>query len=111
MAAIPTVDLDRAQLLLDNGALMLDVREREEFDAGHVPPARNIPLAELPDHLGDLPRNRTIVCICRSGGRSARATLFLIESGFEVVNVEGGVIAWHLDDRPFVGAHGDPRVG
>ena len=110
MASVPSVDPDQAERLLENGALLLDVRELEEFDAGHVPDARNIPLAALPDHLGNLARERTIVCACRSGGRSARATQFLVESGFTAVNLEGGMIAWHLDERPFVAEHGDPRV-
>lgn len=86
--------------LLDGDAVLLDVREEHEWEAGHAPMATWIPLAELPDHLDDLPRERRIVCVCRSGVRSLRAAHFLQESGFDALNLSGGMLAWFAEDLP-----------
>jgi rhodanese-related sulfurtransferase len=80
--------------LVQAGALLLDVREPAEWRAGHAPGARHIPLAEIQGRLGGLPRDRRVVVVCRSGGRSARATALLARSGFEAVNLNGGMRAW-----------------
>ena len=80
--------------LLSSGALLLDVREAAEWRAGHAPAARHIPLGELEGHLGELPHDQTVVVVCRSGGRSARATTVLTRSGFEALNLKGGMKAW-----------------
>ncbi len=74
--------------------VLLDVRESDEFAAGHAPDAVHHPLGTLPDAWRALPRDRTILCICRSGGRSAHATAFLAEQGLTAVNLEGGMQAW-----------------
>jgi rhodanese-related sulfurtransferase len=87
--------------LLDDEALLIDVREVSEWDAGHAPMASLIPLAELPDHVDELPRNRLIICACRSGARSQRAAVFLQENGFDAVNLAGGMISWFAEDLPF----------
>ena len=63
--------------LMRSGALLLDVREPAEWRSGHAPGARHIPLGELESRLGELPRDQTMVAVCRSGGRSARATSVL----------------------------------
>jgi hypothetical protein len=101
--------LDAQQLLAD-GALLLDVREDAEFAAGRSSVALHIALATLPDHLESLDSARTIVCVCRSGGRSARATEFLTEHGFTAVNLEGGMTAWHEAGLPMVADEGEPVV-
>lgn len=75
-------------------AFLLDVREDDEWAAGHAPDAVHIPLGELPTRHGELPRDRQIVAICRVGGRSARATAFLRQQGLDVHNYEGGMQAW-----------------
>ena len=80
--------------LVRAGALLLDVREPGEWRAGHAPGARHIPLGELEGRLGGLPRDRRVVVVCRSGGRSARATALLTRSGYEAVNLNGGMRAW-----------------
>jgi rhodanese-related sulfurtransferase len=73
---------------------LLDVREPAEFDAGHAPGAVLVPLGRLPHGWSELPADRTILCICRSGARSGQATMFLREQGIDAVNLAGGMQAW-----------------
>lgn len=80
-------------------ALLLDVRQQEEWDAGHAPDAVHIPLGELPSRLDELPAEQEVAVVCRSGGRSARATAFLLSEGRKAVNVEGGMQAWASEGR------------
>jgi rhodanese-related sulfurtransferase len=110
MAEIRNVDVVEAARLAQGGALLLDVRQDDEWDAGHAPDARHVMLAELPDHVGSLDADRLIVCVCRSGGRSARATAFLMEQGFDVVNLAGGMTAWAQEGQPLTSESGDPTV-
>lgn len=111
MAHITNVDAQKAFDLVEGGALLLDVREVSEWDLGHAPQALHIALSEVPDHLDDLDRARRIVCVCRSGGRSARAGQFLLEQGFDVVNLEGGMTAWSEHKLPLVADSGAPVIG
>ncbi|HEY1824843.1 MAG TPA: rhodanese-like domain-containing protein [Acidimicrobiales bacterium] len=106
--AVREVTPSEAVELLGQDALLLDVRQEVEWGAGHAPMANLIELAELPDHLDELPKDRTIICACRSGARSLRAATFLQEQGFETVNLAGGMIAWHAEDLPFESDTGDP---
>ena len=96
--------------LLDLDAVLLDVRQESEWEAGHAPMASLIPLAGLADHLDELPRDHLIVCACRSGGRSLRAATFLQENGFEVANLAGGMMAWFAEDFPFESESGDAVI-
>ncbi len=96
MDAIGSVDPAGARDLVAAGARLLDVRDDHEWAAGRAPGALHVALAELPDRVDDLDRSRAIVCVCRSGGRSARATEFLVERGFDAVNLAGGMTAWAL---------------
>ena len=73
---------------------LLDVREVDEYTAGHAPDARHHPLGSIPVVWESLPQGRTILCICRSGARSAQATAYLREQGLHAVNLEGGMQAW-----------------
>lgn len=108
--SVRAVSPSEALELLDGDAILLDVREESEWDAGHAPMASFIPLAELPDHLDELPRDRLIICTCRSGGRSMRAATFLQESGFDTVNLAGGMLSWYAEDLPFESDEGDPTI-
>ncbi len=75
--------------------MVVDVREPEEYAQGHVPGAINLPQADLASRLDELPRDRPLALICRSGARSLRATQFLRQVGFEqVMSVRGGTLAW-----------------
>lgn len=110
MDQIENVDVAKALQLVDEGALLLDVREDLEWEAGHASAARHIPLTSVPDFVDDLPRERVIVCVCRSGGRSARAGQFLTEQGFSVVNLEGGMTAWQAAGAEMVADGKEPTV-
>ena len=88
--------------------VLLDVREADEWEAGHAARAQWIPLGELERARFKLPMNRRIVCVCRSGARSARATESLIAWGFEASNMEGGMKAWAASGLPVVRDDGSP---
>jgi rhodanese-related sulfurtransferase len=91
---------DEAAALDD--AVLVDVRETDEWRAGHAPSAQHIPLGRLANHAPKLPKNRRIICICRSGNRSAQATLTLRDAGLDAVNLEGGMRAWAAAGLPVV---------
>lgn len=87
------------QLAGRSGVPLIDVRERDEFAAGHVPGAVNLPLSELGERLGELPAEAFDV-ICQVGGRSARAVQALESRGYDATNVEGGTGEWVAQGRP-----------
>jgi rhodanese-related sulfurtransferase len=91
---VPSVDATEARQLLDDGALLLDVRRDGEWQAGHAPDARHIPLDQLTRRSGEVPPDRPVVAVCRSGARSGQATKFLRGAGLDVVNLAGGMQAW-----------------
>ena len=88
--------------------VLLDVREADEWEAGHASRAQWIPMADLEGARFRLPMNRRIVCVCRSGARSARATESLIAWGFDAANMEGGMKAWAASGLPVVRDDGTP---
>ena len=90
--------------------VLLDVRNADEWEAGHAPNAQWIPLGDLEGARFQLPMNRRIVCICRSGARSGRATESLLSWGFEAANVAGGMKAWAEQGLPVVRDDGSPGV-
>jgi rhodanese-related sulfurtransferase len=94
MTDIAEIEVSAVGAVLDAGAVLLDVREPEEWEAGHAPGARHVPLGVLPDRMGELERAGPIVVICRSGHRSALATEWLSTAGFDAANLVGGMQAW-----------------
>jgi rhodanese-related sulfurtransferase len=104
------VNVAEALELLDSGAFLLDVREDNEWESGHAEIATHIVLSEVPDRLDDVPNDRQIVCVCRSGVRSGRATKFLLEQGRDAINLEGGMLAWHAEGQPIVGDIDEPTI-
>ena len=76
--------------LIDAGAMLLDVREPEEWQAEHIPMAVPIPMGQVRSRGGRTANDRRIVVVCRSGGRSAVVTELLLASGFDAVNLAGG---------------------
>ncbi|WP_291430860.1 rhodanese-like domain-containing protein [Deinococcus sp.] len=83
------------------GALLVDVREPNEFEEIHAEGATLIPLSEFESRFAELPRDRELVMICRSGARSARAGEYLEFQGYaQVVNVAGGTLAWVNEGLP-----------
>ncbi|MGN6780678.1 MAG: thioredoxin [Marmoricola sp.] len=73
---------------------LLDVREDDEYAAGHVPGAEHIPMNQVPARLAELPSGRTVHVICQAGGRSRQVTDFLRQQGIDAINVAGGTGAW-----------------
>lgn len=98
----------QAAELLESGAVLVDVREPHEWQAGHAPKARHIPLGQLERRLGELPPGRPLVTVCRSGARSSRAAALLAGQGRAVSNVSGGMHAWSRAGLPVVGRGGRP---
>ena len=82
--------------LVKGGALLIDVRTAGEYEYdGHIEGARLMPLSVLPVRLQEIPRDRTVVCVCRSGARSYTACELLQKQGFEnVINLNGGMMGW-----------------
>jgi rhodanese-related sulfurtransferase len=103
---IPSASVAGVPDPLPEGVLVLDVRENDEWAAGHVEGSTHVPLMELGDHLADLPLVGQTLVVCRSGHRSAHATAYLRELGIEAVNLDGGLAAWQQAGRPLV-ADGD----
>ena len=90
---------------------LLDVREDDEWAAGHVPSARHIPLGQLGARAGEVPQDELIYVICRSGHRSGNAAQALAGAGWRAVNVAGGMQQWAAAGRPMVADSGaDPYV-
>ncbi len=77
-----------------SGALLVDVREAEEFSEVHASGAALFPLSELAERANELPLDRELVLICRSGARSARAAAYLSSIGYTTYNLRGGTLAW-----------------
>lgn len=78
--------------------VMIDVRQPEEYvgELGHIPGSKLVILSALPDNLSEIPKDKTVVFICRSGGRSAQAAAYALMQGYkEVYNMLGGMIQWN----------------
>ncbi|MAS55947.1 MAG: rhodanese-like domain-containing protein [Nocardioides sp.] len=100
------VDTHQARELAENGALLLDVREPNEWASGHIEGAIHMPLGDL--NPASIPTHSPIVAVCRSGNRSSKAALELLKSGHDVVNMAGGMNAWHDAGLPTVDDRGEP---
>lgn len=95
------VSVAEAFALRTAGAFILDVREPDEWAAGHIPDATLIPLGELASRGGEVPRDRQVVVICRSGNRSAAGRDILLGAGFpSVTSVAGGMTDWTAEGYP-----------
>jgi rhodanese-related sulfurtransferase len=105
---VPEVAPEDVAGLVEAGALLLDVRELDEWQAGHAPDASHVPMREVPGRVDELPADRRIVAICRSGGRSRAVAEVLIGAGLDVVNLEGGMRAWEAADLPIETDDGSP---
>ncbi|MEU3311351.1 rhodanese-like domain-containing protein [Streptomyces sp. NPDC048387] len=94
------------------GGLVLDVREDDEWAAGHVEGALHVPMSDFVARFGEVTEavadGRTAYVMCRVGGRSAQVTQYLVGQGIEAVNVTGGMQAWEGAGRPMVTDNGNP---
>src|SRR4051794_27244018 len=91
------VSAEEGHDLVEAGAVLLDVREADEWEAGHAPEAVWIPMGEVQARADELPRDRRIVAICRAGSRSHTVAEALLGAGYDVVNLDGGMRAWAAD--------------
>ncbi len=107
LTALPSIDADGAAVA---DRVLLDVREYEEWMSGHAPTAVHIPMSRLVEHVEELDRSQRIICICRSGNRSARVTAWLRERGFDAVNMTGGMSTWARDGHPMINHAGNPGI-
>ena len=105
---VTDVDPVEADRLVAAGALMIDVREDDEWAAGHAPAAYHLPMGQLVERIDELPTGRTIVCMCRVGGRSGSVALHLAGHGYDVRNIAGGMQDWAARGLPVVDDSGDP---
>ena len=105
---VPTASVQGVPDPLPQGLLVLDVREDDEFAAGHVEGSLHIPLLQLADRSADLPPAEQTLVVCRTGSRSAYATAYLRQQGVEAVNLDGGLVAWAAAGRPLVADEDGP---
>jgi rhodanese-related sulfurtransferase len=99
-AQTPEVEPASVGELLDQGAVLIDVREQYEWEAGHAPQAVHLPMGEIT--LDNLPDARPLLVVCHVGGRSAAVTDALVRAEVEALNVAGGMAAWERSGLPVV---------
>jgi rhodanese-related sulfurtransferase len=98
----PNVDVATVNALQGrDDVVILDVREQSEYDAGHIPGVKLIPLNDVPNRLNEIPKDKPVIVTCRSGNRSGQATDFLRQQGYtNVHNMTGGINAWQQAGYP-----------
>lgn len=90
-------------------AYLLDVREDDEWVAGHAPGAHHLPMMDVPARMAEVPADGEVVVVCRMGGRSAQVTAYLVNQGWDNVrNLAGGMEDWAARGRPVVSEDGTP---
>lgn len=94
---------------IPDGAYLLDVREADEWSAGHAPDAHHMPMGEVPNRLAEVPAEGEVVVVCRSGGRSAQVVQYLTGRGWDNVrNLVGGMQGWEAAGRSMQSEDGHP---
>ena len=83
-------------------ACFLDVREDDEWAAGHIPGAIHLPMSQLLDRLHEIPSDQHVIAVCRTGARSGQATAYLAQQRLSIKNLAGGMQAWAAAGRPMV---------
>lgn len=96
---VSEITVEQLAEALTEGAVLVDVREPDEYAAGHVPGARNVPMGRLPRRMGELDRTAPVHLICASGNRSSAMIDVLAAAGFDAINVAGGTVAWSRSGR------------
>jgi rhodanese-related sulfurtransferase len=104
---LPEVGPDEVPETFDPAAV-LDVREPMEWVAGHVEGSRHIPMSQLLARAQEIPTDRQLLVVCRSGHRSAQVAMWLNSQGVDAVNLDGGLDAWAASGRPLVDDAGRP---
>jgi len=91
---VSEIDVDMLAERQAAGSVIIDVRMPDEYVEGHVAGAHLIPLPEVPDRLAEVPTDRPVFVVCKSGGRSLKAAEFYVSQGIDATNVAGGTLAW-----------------
>lgn len=108
---LPEIDTQKAFEEQSAGKILVDVRESDEFEAGHALGALSVPLSELKERISELDKSVALNIICKSGGRSAQAAVALNSIGYNATNVKGGSLEWLASQLPFVSDNGlEPTV-
>jgi rhodanese-related sulfurtransferase len=105
---VPTAAVAGVPDPLPEHLLVLDVREDDEWSAGHVEGSVHIPLMQLGARFTEVPATGQTLVVCRVGSRSAQAAAYLIQQGIDAVNLAGGLAAWAAARRPLVSDNGQP---
>jgi rhodanese-related sulfurtransferase len=105
---IPTAAVAGVPDPLPEHLVVLDVREDDEWEAGHIEGSVHIPLMELANRFAEVPTTAQTLVVCRVGSRSAHATAYLVQQGVDAVNLAGGLAAWAEARRPLVSDDGRP---
>jgi rhodanese-related sulfurtransferase len=84
----------------DKRAVVVDVRQPEEYREGHIVGSKLIPLGELNRRLNELPKSKEIICVCASGSRSQSATKLLVDAGYTAFDMKGGMFMWQRANLP-----------
>jgi len=101
---------ERVAELLDDGVAVVDVRRTYEFEAGHIPGARNIEMNELTSRSEEIARDQPVLFYCRGGGRSSMAVDAFREAGYDAHNLAGGIEAWVAAGHPIDPSDGEVRA-
>lgn len=94
------VSREEAQKLVAEGAQLIDVRADHEWEAGRIPGAKHLPLAELDDRTGEIDSDRPVVLYCRGGTRSSMATEALATAGYDAAKLTEGIVGWEAAGLP-----------
>jgi rhodanese-related sulfurtransferase len=105
---VPTVSVDQ----IPAGSILLDVREDEEWAAGHIDGAVHVPMHQVPNRLAFAPdgfaSDQPLVIVCKMGGRSGQVAAWLNQQGIASSNLDGGMLAWATSGRPMITDDGSP---
>jgi rhodanese-related sulfurtransferase len=104
----PAAQISQLPVQFGLDAVLLDVREDDEWQRGHAPGAQHIPMGDVPARLGELDAEKDLYVICHVGGRSQRVAIYLQRNGYDAINVDGGMLAWTGVGRPVVTDDGSP---
>ena len=107
---VASVDAEQGRAFVDDGAVLLDVREDNEWAAGHAPQAVHAPMSSIQQHPLPFDTSARVIVICRSGQRSQSVTAWLRHSEIEAANFEGGMHAWVQSGGDIVDSDGNPGV-
>ncbi len=99
---LPALNANELSEKLKNGKrpLVIDVRQPEEYSAGHIAGSKLIPLGELGKRVNELPKDKEIICVCASGSRSRSATKLLVNAGYNAFDMKGGMFMWQRAQLP-----------